>query len=251
MTHRTQIPSVLALSALTITFTLPQPAAASLFHRKQPVLQVPTPVQIAPVPPQIATAQRVFVINGGADKNFPAAAQTAYNDFYAALQQWGHYQLVSSPEQADLLFKLQDIAPVTGIDGGYQDYPATAVTSPAFRLTILDAHTNAEIWTVNSPVNVAWRKSTRAQWYSVGVRNLVSRVKVLANVPLTASEQADLERAPRNRHVGVLVAAGVAGAGLAAGLILHHEFENNVAAQNAAACKQNAVFCTAAVAPGQ
>src|ERR1700679_1339457 len=52
-----------------------------------PPLQGAPPPQ-APVPAQIAAAHTIFLVNNGADANFPPSADVAYNDVYDALQAW-------------------------------------------------------------------------------------------------------------------------------------------------------------------
>ena len=64
-----------------------------------------------PVPAQIATAHGVFLSNAGADTSFPIDATEAYNDVYKALESWGRYQMVSSPDKADLILQLRGVYP--------------------------------------------------------------------------------------------------------------------------------------------
>ncbi len=204
--------------------------------------QTPPPSQ-APVPTQIAAAHTIFLVNNGADTNFPLSADDTYNQVYAALQAWGHFQLVTSPDQADLVFQLRGIAPVTGVEGSRAG--VYAINSPAFQLAIKDPRSNVTLWTINSPVQVAGRKSARAHWLDIGVTNLVSRVKVLANQPLDETETADLTTYPHYHGTGFTIALiGITvGAAVATGLIMKHEFDQNVANQNAALCAQNTFFC--------
>jgi len=199
----------------------------------------PTPPPQSSVPAQIASAHTIFLVNNGADANFPLSAEDAYNEIYAALQQWGHFQLVSSPDQADLVFQLRDIAPITDVEGSRAG--VYAINSPAFRLAIKDPKTNVTLWTITSPVPVAGRSAARAHWLT----NLVSRVKVLANQPLNDTETADLTTYPHYHGAGFAIGltAIFLGAGVAAGLIMKHEFDNKVASQNAALCAQNTFFC--------
>jgi len=219
-------------------------AASDNTQTAPPPVQRPVPVPLspnAPVPTQIAAAHTIFLTNSGADANFPVDETQAYNDVYAAFQSWGHYQFVTSPAQADLIFQLHDIAPITDVTGGRGG--VYSLSSPAFQLNIIDPKTNVALWTVTSPVNVAGNKSARARWFALSVSNLVSRVKVLANVPLTPTESADLTTFPKNhttRNVLILVGVGV-GLGVAGALIAHHEFDNNVANQK----QQQDNFCTA------
>lgn len=96
--------TIAAVLSLTILFN--QSIHAATLHQVPAATQTPQapPSPQAPITTQIATAHTVFVVNNGADANFPISAQEAYNDVYSALQTWGHFQLVSSPDQADLVF---------------------------------------------------------------------------------------------------------------------------------------------------
>jgi hypothetical protein len=235
--------TISALLSLAILFN--QSAHAAAFHQAATASQTPpapAPPQ-APVPTQIAAAHTIFLVNNGADANFPITAQDTYNRVYSALQAWGHFQLVSSPDQADLIFQLRAIAPVTGVTGDRAG--VYAINSPAFQLAIKDPKSNVTLWTINSPVEVAGRKAARAHWLDIAVTNLVSRVKVLANQPLNEAETADLTTYPHYHGTAfgiTLIAIGV-GAGVAAGLIMKHELDHTVASQNAALCAQNTFFC--------
>gem|GEM_PF-803001 len=208
-----------------------------------PQSQATPPLQ-APVPAQIAAAHTIFLVNNGADANFPTSADTAYSDVYTALQTWGHFQLVTSPDQADLVFQLRDIAPITGV---YGDRAGTyAINSPAFQLAIKDPKTNVTLWTITSPAELAGRRASRERWLNIAVTNLVSRVKVLANQPLSDTETADLTLYPypHRRAFAITLTAVLVGAGVAGTLIAKHEFDNNVASQKATLCAQNPLFCT-------
>jgi hypothetical protein len=232
-------------AVLSFTILVNQSAHAATLHQVpsvDPTPQAPPPPQ-APIPPEIAAAHNVFIVNNGADQNFPISSQQAYNEVYSALQAWGRYQLVTSPDQADLVFQLHEIAPITGVYGDRAG--AYAINSPAFRLAIKNPRTNVTLWTINSPVLIAGRKSTRDREANIAVTNLVSRVKVLANEPLSEIETADLTTYPHyhGKGLAITLVAVTVGAGLAAGLIMKHEFDNKVASQNAALCAQNPFFC--------
>jgi hypothetical protein len=67
--------------------------ASVLVSTQLALAQSPT----APVPSQIQQAHTIFLTNSGSDPNFPIDETKAFNDIYAALQAWGHYQLVNSP----------------------------------------------------------------------------------------------------------------------------------------------------------
>lgn len=213
------------------------PAYSSSGGQQPPAANPPN----TPVPAQIRTAHTVFLVNDGAAPNFPVDPNAAYSAVYEALQAWGHYQLVDSAQQADLVFQLHGVAPLTDISGGRGG--VYSVTTPAFELTIRDPKTNLSLWTVTSPYLVSPRHSKVAYWRQVSITNLVSRVKVLAGQPLTSAETAELTTYPNyhfGRNAAIIIGATV-GAGVAGGLILHHEFENSLSNMKAS---QDA-FCTA------
>jgi hypothetical protein len=195
----------------------------------------------APVPSQIQQAQTIFLTNSGSDPNFPIDATKTYNDIYAALQTWGRYKLVSSPEQADLVFQLRGIAPITDVSGNRGG--VYSVTSPAFLLTILDPKSNIALWTITSPVNVTGKNQVLARWISISETNLVSRVKVVADQSLSPDETADLTTVPKYHNARTLLVVGgvLVGAAAAGGLIMYHLHENTLANMKAS---QDA-FCAA------
>jgi len=214
----------------------------ALFLASTPRIRAQQTTLAAPVPSQIQQAQTIFLTNSGSDPNFPIDATKAYNDIYAALQSWGRYRLVNSPDQADLVFELKGIAPITDISGNRSG--VYSITSPAFQITILDPKSNIVLWTITSPVTVTGKNQVLARWVSISETNLISRVKVVAGGPLSPDETADLTTVPKyhNGRTVLIVVGVVVGAAVAGGFIAHHEFENGLADQKAsqdAFCKAN------------
>ncbi len=194
-----------------------------------------------PVPPQIRGAHTIFLANDGSAPNFPIDPNVAYEGVYTALKAWGHYQFAESAQQADLIFQLHGVAPLTDVSGGRGGVYSR--TSPAFELSIRDPKTNTRLWTVTSPVYVTGGKAKRDYWQNVDIVNLVSRVKVLAGQPLSATETANLTTYPKVHSartaliftgIGVAVAAGGA-------LALHAAYDNSLSDQKA----QQDAFCEA------
>jgi hypothetical protein len=99
-----------------------------------------TPTPIAPIPPQILAAKKVFIANAGGDEMAPnepvfsGGPDRAYNQFYAAIKSWGRFEIVNSPADADLLLEIREY--VFGL-------------SPQFQLKICDPKTNAMLWGFN------------------------------------------------------------------------------------------------------
>ena len=71
------------------------------------------PAPDAPIPAQIMVAKRVFIANGGSDQLteddpiFTGGPDRAYNQFYAGIKNWGRFNLVGSPSDADLLLEIR------------------------------------------------------------------------------------------------------------------------------------------------
>ena len=99
-------------------------------------------VPAAPIPAQILTAKKVFISNEGGDSNitlddavYGAGPEDSYNQFYAAMKDWGRYELVSAPADADLVFTIRFTMP-TGRQWA----------DPQVRVVILDPKTHVALW---------------------------------------------------------------------------------------------------------
>jgi hypothetical protein len=131
----------------------------------------------APVPPQITTAKTVFVANGGADSNMSnlwkdlGGRDIAYNQFYAGMKTWGRYQLVPSPEQADLVLEIR--------------FRYALGPSMELQLTIMDAKTHFTLWRVAEYVQNAARQATLRKNFATTIAALVNDMKSLTPPPAT------------------------------------------------------------------
>ena len=95
----------------------------------------------APVPAQIITAKRVFVSNGGDDSRFKQLGlRRTYNQFYAGLKEWGHYELVSSPADADLVLEIS-------LQAQLEKYGNNLELVPVLHLTAVDPQSRTNLWT--------------------------------------------------------------------------------------------------------
>jgi hypothetical protein len=203
-----------------------------------PVSGAPVPARI---PAQIAASHAIFLSNLGADASFPVGSDQVYTDIYNGLVAWGHYRLVNSPDQADLIFQLREVSTLTTVPSGDDGF--YTVNNPAFQLTIVDPKSSVTLWTITSPVSLAGRNQTRSRWLSISETNLVSRIKVAAGEPLAPLETADLTTMPNRHHArtALLIVGGSVAFAVGGGLLLHHLYENSLADQKAS---QDA-FCTA------
>lgn len=142
-------------------------------------------MQAAPVPAQILNAKRVFIANGGMAvwgaprfKPFHGGPSRAYDEFYAAMKNWGHYALVAAPTDADLIFEISFQA--TGSAGDY----------PSLRLGIVDPKTHVLLWAINQSVEYAGLQRNRDNNFDHAMLTLVSDVKNLNAQAKTSAESA-------------------------------------------------------------
>ncbi len=144
-------------------------------------------VATAPMPTAIQTAKRVFLGNAGVDgSSFPTFRRGGdinqpYNWFYLAMKNWGRYELVGSPADADLVFEISFTAPLVGTE-------QLLTSAPYLRLEILDAKTHFLLWTILEPVEGALRKATWENNFNTGVTNLVSDLKNITGETPIASK---------------------------------------------------------------
>jgi hypothetical protein len=139
----------------------------------------------APVPPQMAAAQTVFIANaGGASLDtvidqtvFDGGPDRPYNDFYAAMKSWGRYQIVSSPASADLVFEISWVLSDTGLK-----LPVLG----QLRLLIIDPKTHVTLWNITEYVRGALLLGNRDKNFVSAMNTVVSRVKPLASPTSTA-----------------------------------------------------------------
>lgn len=143
----------------------------------------------APVPAQILSAKKVFIANSGCmlDLNMVSGDQKrCYNQFYADIQAWGHYQTVVSPADADLVLQF-------GITYIPRQFGADVIPFPSFRLTLLDPKTNMTLWVmdeflVDKPGLSVIREKNRDKAFNEAINRIVGDLKALAAQPATASK---------------------------------------------------------------
>ena len=133
----------------------------------------------APVPPQIAAAQTVFIANAGGESLDTVTDQTVfdggpdrpYNDFYAAMKAWGRYQLTTSPASADLVFDISWSLSDTGLR-----LPVLG----QLRLLVIDPQTHITLWTFTQYVRGALLLGNRDKNFDYAMNAILSRLKQLA-----------------------------------------------------------------------
>jgi hypothetical protein len=150
--------------------------AAALMFESGLVAQQVAPVAVAPVPPELLNAKKIFVSNAGADSGlfphpFTGDPDRAYNEFYAGVVSWGRYQLVASPAEADLVFELQLTAPNGPSNADKQKGASDPL--PMFRLTIYDRPTHYVLWALTESIAPAALQKTHDHNFDEAVASLV------------------------------------------------------------------------------
>jgi hypothetical protein len=136
----------------------------------------------APVPGGITTGRKVFISNAGVDGTSLVAFKKAgganqpYNEFYAAMKNWGRYELVGAPADAELVFEIRFAAPLVAV-GNVNTY------GPELELAILDSKTHFRLWTLTEPVEGAFRKATWDRNFSQGMASLMADIEKLVAEP--------------------------------------------------------------------
>jgi hypothetical protein len=133
-----------------------------------------------PVPPQIAAAQKVFISNAGGESFENVIDQTVfnggpdrpYNQFYAAMKNWGRYELVSSPADADLVLEVSWVLSDTGLK-----LPVLG----QLRLVVIDPKTRVTLWNFTEYVRGAILLGNRDKNFDQAMTIIVNRMKIFAN----------------------------------------------------------------------
>jgi hypothetical protein len=138
--------------------------------------QQPKSVVAAPVPALLLNAKTVFISNAGADSGlfphpFSGDPDRGYNEFYANVESWGRYQIVADPDQADLIFELQLMAP-SGPSNADKSKGASDPL-PMVRLVIYDRPTHYVLWALTESIAPADRQKTHDHNFDEAVANLV------------------------------------------------------------------------------
>lgn len=140
------------------------------------VAQEPGPVAMAPVPPALLSAKKIFISNAGADSGlfphpFGGDPDRAYNEFYADVESWGRHLIVGDPAEADLVFELQLTAP-NGPSNADKEKGASDPL-PMFRLVIYDRPTHYVLWALTESIPAAAKQKTHDHNFDEALATLV------------------------------------------------------------------------------
>jgi hypothetical protein len=158
----------------------------------QPQPQIDAPA--APIPPAIFSAKRVFISNAGADSGlfphpFSGTQDRVYNQFYAAMQGWGRYELVGNPDDADLVFEIQ-LTPPNG-PANPDKQKGASDPLPTFHLSIVDRKSHYTLWTVTSTVQLAYLQKTHDRNFDDALAAMLVGVKKISSAPAQTTAKAE------------------------------------------------------------
>ncbi len=132
----------------------------------------------APIPVQITSAKTVFIANAGEENDylsrrnnwFSGGSHRAYNQFYAAVKNWGRYELAATPGEADMIFEIEQ-----------KDARPVSEPMAYLSLRILDPKTHVVLWGLSAAVELAGRSQNREKNFNAAMTSLVNDLKNLAS----------------------------------------------------------------------
>jgi hypothetical protein len=141
-------------------------------------------VPAAPLPASVVAAHKIFLTNGG-------GSDLAYDEFYSQMKEWGRYQMVGSPDDADLIVELSYYVEHGGshvwsasntYTGQTQVYSAQIV-DPQLALKIYDAKTKNALWSAIDHRRLARRHKNREKEIIKFADRLVDQLRARAGIP--------------------------------------------------------------------
>jgi hypothetical protein len=141
-------------------------------------------VPVAPLPSVIVNAKKIFLSNGG-------GSNLAYDAFYSDMKSWGKYQIVGSPEEADLIielaYRVEDkgtrVWSTTNAYNNTTQVHSKQITDPQLILTIYDAKTKNSLWSETDHRKLAVREKNREKETAISAQRLVDDLKTRVSLP--------------------------------------------------------------------
>ena len=141
-------------------------------------------VPAAPLPTVVVNAKKVFLTNGG-------GSNLAYDTFYSEMKQWGRYEIVGSPEEADLIVELAykverggtSVWSSSNTYDGMTQVHSAQIVDPQVTLTIFDAKTKNSLWSEVDHRRLARREKNREKEVINSADRLVNDLKARVSIP--------------------------------------------------------------------
>lgn len=192
---------------------------------------------VAPVPAQILTAKRVFISNAGGESygsetyfrltKYDGGPDRFYNQLYAAMKNWGRYELTDSPATADVVYEARFTSPIVDKRTKY-DF----VYDPQLTLTITDPKTRIALWSLTEHIEPARNRESDNRNFDFAVSRIVDKAKLLVESPTAGISGVSVSEVPpagaiefaRRQDQARHAAIGSALGGLAGVLAASREF---------------------------
>jgi hypothetical protein len=138
----------------------------------------------APLPSVVVNAKTVFLTNGG-------GSDLAYDAFYSEMKKWGKYEIVGSPDDADLIVEIAyhvehggtRVWSTNNTYNGTTQVHSTQIIDPQLVLTIYDAKTKNSLWETIDHRRLARREKNREKETINSAERLVEELKTRVNLP--------------------------------------------------------------------
>ena len=148
----------------------------------------------APVPKQLLTARTAFIGNAGGESYgaesyfrrtvYDGGSDRAYNSFYNAVKEWGHYELVGATRDADIVLVIRFASPVVDhANTGSPDVSPNPIYDPQLRLAINDPITGLALWTITEHIEPGGDRAADNRHFDEAVDRLVTDLERLILAP--------------------------------------------------------------------
>jgi hypothetical protein len=164
----------------------------SLFGGRLYAVQKSKLAPSAPIPSMILSAKKVFVANGGGDESlfgpqYTGGPDRLYDEFYGGVKSLGRYELVGSPEDADLVFEIrltvmqpQRSEPLGG------DY--NQAYDSQFQLAIRDVKTHVILWGLTEHAQTAVLQGNRDKNFEQALAAILLELRRIAGPAQPAAQ---------------------------------------------------------------
>jgi len=138
----------------------------------------------APLPTAIVNAKKVFLANGG-------GSDLAYDAFYSEMKKWGRYEIVGSPDDADVIIELAyriekggtRVWSSTNSSDGTTQVHSAQIVDPQLTLTIYDAKTKNSLWSTTDHRRLARLEKNREKETINSADRLVDDLRARVVIP--------------------------------------------------------------------
>jgi len=141
-------------------------------------------IPTAPMPSVVVNATKIFIPNGG-------GSDLAYDAFYSEMKKWGKYEIVGSPDDADLIVEIAYNVEHNGTRvwstnntyNGTTQVHSAQIIDPQLVLTIYDAKTKNSLWETIDHRRLARREKNREKETINSAERLIDELKTRVNLP--------------------------------------------------------------------